>query len=506
MNRYILLLSITLLTACTNHNEALIHSIKHKEGLDAVMIHLKAGADPNKAMISMTPALTLAIEYENNLDVIQALIDAGSNINEFGFNEVTPLFKASGQYQDTELVDLLIRNGADPSFTGYSGFTPIHSVINNNGDVSIIEQLLNAGADINSRDYHGVTALMKAIIKSKENEEDYHKTISYLIDKGADVNLLDHLVGHNALFYGVIHSLNPITLNLLIDAGIDRALVDKSGMTVFHTTLKYKPKKDLPYIQQIYSLGYNINQKDGHGNTPLMTAIKMQYDIQIIEWLLRTGADPNIADEKGRTVLMEAISQNYGIELYESLLHAGSDINALDLNGDGALMESIEQYGLDRELHKIEFLLNSGVLVDAVDKRGFSALHLVMEDLQSAKILPLLLNKGADVNLQNKYGNSPLMHLFICRVLNSAISEMSLDLALDLHQTYNNEMTMSLFLDFLGDSEDIDPLLLYTYLLLEAGADPNLVNNEGMTAIMILSEIDDPDDLIKSLLLGADAG
>lgn len=85
------------------------------------------------------------------------------------------------------------------------------------------------------------------------------------------------------------------------------------------------------------------------------------------------------------------------------LLAQGGDVNATDAEGRTALICAV----VEGKESIVEFLLKNQCLVDLQDNCGFSALHFAAQDYRIA-IARLLLDAGAAVDLQDSYGNTPL--------------------------------------------------------------------------------------------------
>ncbi len=107
-----------------------------------------------------------------------------------------------------------------------------------------------------------------------------------------------------------------------------------------------------------------------------------------------------------------------------------------DRAGRTALMNAI----IDGEHAQASSLLEQGANPDDTDKAGWCALHFAAQDC-SAKSVKMLLNAGANLELRDRHGNTPLWRA-----------------------------TMS----YRGEAEVIS-------LLLEAGSDPDAANKGGIS-------------------------
>lgn len=112
-------------------------------------------------------------------------------------------------------------------------------------------------------------------------------------------------------------------------------------------------------------------------------------------------------------------------------------------------MKKLDKVGRDELFYKIidkkfedaKRLIDATIDVNFQDKNGYSYLHCAVQ-VNSLEITTLLINKGADIDIKDRFGKTPLM---------VAISD------------YNGDDTM-------------------IKLLLEYGANKDLVNNYGISA------------------------
>lgn len=101
-------------------------------------------------------------------------------------------------------------------------------------------------------------------------------------------------------------------------------------------------------------------------------------------------------------------------------------------------------------LHLVEDYIHEGGDINKTHSiSGWALLHLAAE-IQQYEAMRLLLKNGANPNLQDANGNTPL------------------------HLSVDSEIDASV-----QDGTDID--LTGTRLLLEAGADPNILNQQGLS-------------------------
>lgn len=161
-----------------------------------------------------------------------------------------------------------------------------------------------------------------------------------------------------------------------------------------------------------------------------------------IETLLQTGARVDARDSAGRTALLVATHAD-AIEAAQALIAAGADVNAKDNIADspylyaaaegrldilrmtlkaGADLKSVNRYGgigLIPAAHHghpdvVRELLKTDIAIDHVNRLGWTALleTIILSDggPTHTEILRLLVDAGADVNLADRDGMTPLAH------------------------------------------------------------------------------------------------
>lgn len=165
-------------------------------------------------------------------------------------------------------------------------------------------------------------------------------------------------------------------------------------------------------------------------------------DAAEVKMLLAAGADIEARDDSGATALLKATHDNR-IEAARALIDAGADVNAKDNIQDspylyagarghleilkmtlqhGADLKSTNRYGgtalipaSERgHVETVRTLIAAGVAVDHVNKLGWTALleAIMLGDggERHRQIVELLLKAGANVNLADGDGVTPLSH------------------------------------------------------------------------------------------------
>lgn len=221
-------------------------------------------------------------------------------------------------------------------------------------------------------------------------------------------------------------------------------------------------------------------------STPLIFAIKNITDenvlLTVVETLLNFGADPNIGDVKGRTSLFAAV----GSENTETI--------EISFQGQTPFVDYVCRQNDRRDV--CEKLLKFGADVNLPDAKGRSPLMILCKKAGSCDLLDVLLEHGADINARDNNGRTSLIHA--AANLELEIIDRLLAAGANVNATADDGMTP---LIHAVDSYDSDPEVVER--LLEAGANPNACNDLGKTSLAYATE--NGRDNITRILLQAGA-
>jgi len=286
-------------------------------------------------------------------------------------------------------------------------------------------------------------------------------------------------------------------------------------------------RNDAEMADLLLRAGADVKAANEFGATPLYAAAANP-DAAIAKKLLAAGADPNTALLSGETPLMEAAGRG-NLETVRALLAAKANANAKDAKGgQTALMWAAEQ----RQATVVDELVRSGADVNVGSKSGFTALMFAAQqgDVDTARILiragakpndaqpntkltpimiasamvhpkmvELLLDNGANPNVVEWMGYAPLgwvvrdSHYGIDLANKDRIVEVvKLLLAHGANPNYRLANQKSKTINDVSLT-GATPLLLAAEVnnlaavkaLLDGGADPRSVTEQGTTALIL---------------------
>ena len=113
---------------------------------------------------------------------------------------------------------------------------------------------------MNARCYNGTTALTNAVCRGNV------KSVKFLLERGADVNVYDYAYGHTVLHITLNRS-HKTCFDLLLQSGAD-VNIEKNQDIIQH----FLKKRDITYLDKLIKAGANVNSADGTVCTALMLA------------------------------------------------------------------------------------------------------------------------------------------------------------------------------------------------------------------------------------------
>ncbi|CAB0038441.1 unnamed protein product [Trichogramma brassicae] len=332
-------------------------------------------------------------------DLLKLLLRSGANPNLKNFKGSTPLHIMRKRFRYDSLVETFFKVNkkidqlVEVNAQDKLGNTPLHLALES-GNKEMTEWLLSRGADLNLTNEEGSTPL-HMVCQNSGNHDTMeiwrtHCEVKNKISQWVEVNAQNKL--GNTPLHLALESCNKEMTEWLLSRGADLNLANEEGLTPFHILCQNSGNGDIMEIWWTHlevkneiSQWVEVNAQDKLGNTPLHYALNDSCDRYLIKLLLRNGADVNLANEE-RSTPLHFICQNFQDMLV------------------GIIFEVINKF-------------DQLVEVNAQDKLGNTPLHLALKfarfSMNKTK-LECLLENGADANLDNKEGSTPL-HIICSR-------------------------------------------------------------------------------------------
>ena len=430
-----------------------------KGNKDAINVLLNAGADPNIADVDGDTCLHDAAGTDCCTAVLPSIISHGGDVNATNKKNRTPLMLACWK-RNEDAIHVLLNAGADLNIADASGDTCLHYAARNDCCTDVLQAIISHGGDVNATSKENVTPLIRACVKGNDD------AIHVLLNAGADLNIADvdgytclHYAARNGCCTEVLQAIishggdvnatskenvtplfracvkgNKDTINVFLNAGADLNIADVDGYSCLH----YAAGTDCctEALQAIISHGGDVNATSKENVTPLMLAcVKGNKDA--INVLLNAGADPNIADVDGDTCLHDAAGTDCCTAVLPSIISHGGDVNATNKKNRTPLMLACWKRNEDA----IHVLLDAGADLNIADASGDTCLHYAARNDCCTDVLQAIISHGGDVNATSKENVTPLIRACVK-----------------------------------GNKDSIN-------VLLNAGADPNIVGSQGYTCV-----------------------
>lgn len=261
------------------------------------------------------------------------------------------------------------------------------------------------------------------------------------------------------------------------------------------TLLFYGINKKTKTLDSILKKKVNIYHQNHQGQTALHTAA-MQGFARIKELLAIDASGVNTADHSGKTALHCALEKGHdAVAIMLMAYHA--DVNQHDNHGHTSL-----HYAAGYCPGMVDLILDYCPLIDMRNGRGDTPLHIALMSSHKEKskmqlyenAAKMLIACGADVNAQNKYGKAPLHHAaknFPHVVADLLKKKPVIDIR-------NKKRQTPLMLALEASNKEA------AQQLIDAGADVNVQDVNGITPLMLCVKNDLPAIFIELLQKGAD--
>jgi ankyrin repeat protein len=165
---------------------------------------------------------------------------------------------------------------------------------------------------------------------------------------------------------------------------------------------------DLTSVQDLLGRGAKVNAQNANGRTALTAAV-MGNHVEVARALIAAGANPNIQDDNRNNALL-VTGETGNVAMLREVLKANPDLARTNRFGGTALIPAADR----GHVEYVREILKTKINVNHVNNLGWTALleAVILGDGGSrhTEIVRLLLAAGANPNLADRDGVTPLQH------------------------------------------------------------------------------------------------
>jgi ankyrin repeat protein len=353
----------------------------------AVRKLLLTKADVNAPQVDGATALHWAV-YRDDLETADLLLKAGANVKAANRGGATPLFMAA-LYGNPAMIERLLKAGADAKERGPNGETTVMFAARN-GNPAAIKLLVASGVDVNAKEsIRATTALMWAA------EEGHAPAAKALIELGADVSAKSGPAGLPRNY--MAQAVNVAQ----VEAAAKRRREARAAGRTYEEQLAFEQAN-----------GAVIQGRFGNATTAAERAAGGNQDAEQNFGQPPTAADAAAAGQArrgagGRGGAGAARSGNAPARA-QADQDADQDVIIAGLVGGGSGgLTPLVFAAREGDLETVKVLLDAGADVNQTTEYGWTPL-LVASNNRNYKVGAYLLEKGANPNIANKGGWTPL--------------------------------------------------------------------------------------------------
>jgi ankyrin repeat protein len=457
---------------------------------------LKNGADPFFSSKYHFSVLTKAIVLDN-FEIFKACLDSSSHKPPSETILINALNIAINRNRK-ECFDVLISRISNVNQLDSNGYSPLERALRQQNP-TFLQSLFDHGLDLNTR--IGQTTLGEKALLVVVND-NYPRAVETLLARNVNPNICDS-EGRPVLCLAARRNVK--IFELLLRSGADLRTTDKDGKTVFEyakdkpdilAVLKGQStpssasgptismtKADLSLAKldligacrkgsvdetrSLLAQGADPNVKNTSG-WPVLVLAAAKGQTEIVRVLLENHADANATGVGNWTALMQAAGHDHtavvqllidhganmlqendwnktafdiaeerncraALKIFEQagiaksdgrlliaatilsspetmiyLLENGANVNGIDGQGRSALFEAADQYiEPGNDLTAMRILIKYGADVNLRDNRGFTPIFGAFRNSQALKIVSFLLDHGADLDIAVSPGDTP---------------------------------------------------------------------------------------------------
>jgi len=425
----------------------------------AIADWLANGGNPNRPDFNAYSLLSVAA-YSHQIAIVRMLLTAQADVNQAGWNGYTPLHHAVGA-DDTTIIGLLIAAGADLEKRDEADRTPLFLAVDW-ARLPALKALLSHGADANSIHHYQINESSVRPIHHAA-AKGFTEFIRILIEAGADVESKDSN-GQTPLMSAWNDETTPglfcgntyVTEDMVIWPGKDAFLF----LLQRADTSQWQPTRDELLIRGAkYDSPELLERAFVRGADPTE---RIPMELGSGEMGYKRGSDSIL----GRQSVHLAAKFNAAKSLAWLIAH-GAKANTLDTNGLSPFDYALSGNAADA----IKFLISKGIPFDEPDSTYRTPLVRALHDGKFLAAMALV-EAGADLSRLDLTDPQPLLNAIYWHSDSMVVPLLKWGFSAN---EAGEGGKRPIHYAALGGKDEICELLI------DAGANPDLKDNEGAT-------------------------
>ncbi len=397
-------------------------------------------------------------------------------------DNASPLHLAAA-FGDPALIRLLAERGASVDYRNRDRLTPLHWAVLFSDKPENVCAMLAAGASAN-----GAAATRCPPLHSAAMASPCAEIIPILIESGADIDAKDEN-GQTAIHKAIFNVDNLNMLSTLLAHGANAHALDDNGVGAAELAIFSARTQTGAILTQLKNAGVDLALPDRDGNTMLHRAV-LYGNETAVRALLENGVDANTMNH--RTNPEVARYAKDPATAAQTLRHAHLDWDAHDTASPLHLIAAV---GGTPSL--VKALLEHGADINLRNAGGYTPLDWAALLSTSPDMVRALLEHGADITSTNNSLLQPVHAAAMysrCPALVSALIEGGADV--NARTAFYTTPLMHACLSY------TEPEIVRT--LLRHGANPTLANSSGETALHTAASMPHAEKVLALIEAGAD--
>ncbi len=328
--------------------------------------------------------------------LVKALKKGGDPNVEWDSYYVSPLFRSTGFYKDESVAqafELLVKAGALLEKKDGDGATVLIKLVARNPSYTIaLKKLIELGSDIHAEDNYGRTPLYRAI------EHSGWHTALILMEAGGDLKTQSSF--DKTILMEAMEKDAPLNVvGCILQSKVDINAATAKQPAALHIAVAKNSQLYLGLLldrKEVF-----LDTRDASGRTPLMAAVSGGKREMVVS-LLAKKASIDLGEDNGYTPLACAAAQG-NQEILEILIKGSAALDLPDGRGLTALAYAAKSGNIRMVMTLLASAEEQGV------KLALDAALLGASEKGHGRVLELLIAAGADVNVTDKEGRTPIM-------------------------------------------------------------------------------------------------